>query len=116
MGSSAVIANRKGTNVLPNSFVSLRRSSRCNKYDGFKVPAITDTKPRTSKVKPRIIPPAKFVVVITKIEDSSEVPPPTPIATIQLVGTVKCAILVAELSEDALNEVQENTSPDPSNA
>ena len=49
-------------------------------------------------------------------EDSSAVPPPTPIAALQLVGTLKCAIPVVELSEEVLNEVNEDAISSSSSA
>ena len=98
------------------SSVSLRRSTKSKKYDGFKVPAITDSKPRASKVKPQINPSAKSSMVPSALEDNTAVPPTTPIATIQLVGTVKCAIPTVELYEVALNEDKEDTSSSSSSA
>lgn len=92
----------------------LRRSSRCNKYDGFRVPPLTDKKIHPSKVKPRKQPSVHFAGTATapsvnahedgghSAQSSSQVsvdiPPPTPIATIQQIGTNWCGIPTKNLS------------------
>lgn len=68
---------RKGKSVIPECAISLRRSARVNKYDGFRVPPISDSKAKTSKVKPRVVPSAPAAIKINERTDDP-VPPPTP--------------------------------------
>lgn len=56
--AEAQLKNRKGKTVAPLSTAPLRRSTRQNKYDGFRVSHNQDSRPTKSKVRPRIIPSA----------------------------------------------------------
>lgn len=66
---------------------NLRRSSRANKYDGFKVDHPTDRKKAISKVKPRVIPSVAPAVKtstallapkpVADAQPTSQIPPPT---------------------------------------
>ena len=85
-------ASRRGKAPAPESVIPLRRSSRSNKYDGFKVPPLSDTKTKVSKVKPRVIPSAASTATISEPSATSEIPPPTTILVIQHIGTVMCGI------------------------
>ena len=96
------LISRHGKAPVPECPVNLRRSARINKYDGFKVPPISDTKIRASKVKPRVIPSVAAAVTITEVADDAALPPPTPIPVIQHVGHVMCRIPAAELAEEEL--------------
>ena len=72
------------------------------------MPLITDSKAKTSKVKPRIILNVASMVVITelsKIQDA-DVPPPPSISEIQAIGSHQCAIPPEELTEEMLLEEQ----------
>jgi hypothetical protein len=88
----------------------LRRSTRSTRYDGFRVPQISDTKKAASKVKPRKIPSVpcnstNFTAASSSLVSapgSSEVPAPTPISVIQEVGSVKCGIPSEELTAEKL--------------
>lgn len=94
----------------------LRRSTRCNKYDGFRVPPPTDRKLNISKVKPRKQPFVQCSSTATAPSEPGngkvtvDIPPPTSITTIQNIGTNMCGIpsdhlspkrLLASLQEDS---------------
>ena len=101
-GTSVV---RKGKAKAPASVLEVRRSNRSNKYDGFKVPSVSDTNPKPSKVKPRVVPSATdtpMEVVDHTVNQGDYIPPPTPIQVLQHIGISKCAIPPAEVSEEAL--------------
>ena len=72
---------RKGKGKAAELTLNVSRSSRSNKFDGFKIRQVTDTKKKPSKVKPRVVPDA----VITKFNDV-HIPPTTPMEVIQQVG------------------------------
>ena len=86
----------------------MRRSSRSNKYDGFKVPAITDNSTKTSKVKPRIIPNVVSAVVISEITEDQieegERPPLMTVDQIQNIAVQKCVGPLEEVTEEVLME------------
>ena len=106
-GSSRVGAqNKRRKNKAPLSVTTMRRSARSNKYDGFKVPPITDSRTKTSKVKPRVIPNDVSAVVITEITEDQpedgEIPPPMTIEKIHNITIQQCAIPPEEVTEDLL--------------
>lgn len=110
-GSVSTIAHRKGKAQAPTDCSQLRRSSRSNKYDGFKVHQPTDSRTHKSKVKPRVVPSAlKINEAQGETADSDEIPPPTTISVMQAVGVQLCAVPEEELTEEALNmEIEEQT-------
>ena len=107
--SAGMSKGKRGKNKAPISVMQVRRSNRSNKYDGFKVPLISDSKAKTSKVKPRVIPNMASAVVITELSDDhdAEVPPPLSIHEIQQIGATRCAIPPEELTEEVLLADQE---------
>ena len=98
----AASSNRKGKATAPESTITLRRSARSNKYDGFKVPPLSDTKLKTSKVKPRVIPSTTSASIASALSEAPEIPPPTAIPVIQHIGTVMCGIPAEELTDEHL--------------
>ena len=105
---SSTILTRKGKSVVPECDIALRRSARTNKYDGFKLHQVSDSKAKTSKVKPRVTPSA---LTIREVYDVEHIPPPTPIRMIQQIGTVLCVIPTEELTDEALMASQEEEPP-----
>lgn len=88
---------------------TLRRSTRSNKYDGFKAPSMADGRSTKSKVKQRQVPEAPNLSTTTSAAQSS-MPPPTPIPMLQMIGTIKCGVPATELSEDNLMADQESST------
>jgi hypothetical protein len=56
VGQKRKKTNAKMGGVAPDCSNQVRRSARCNKYNGFKPKIISDAKTMKSKVKPRKIP------------------------------------------------------------
>jgi hypothetical protein len=79
-----------------------------NIYKGFKVNMPTDSKKRKSKVQSRIIPDASSTppkdIIEPSRDDSSPVPPPTPIPILQKIGVNICGIPPEELEKDKLEK------------
>jgi hypothetical protein len=71
----------------PDCTTQVRRSSTCNKYNGFKPKNISDTKAAKSKVKPRKIlsvpAPAANDIILQEEEEfqgsNVQIPPITPV-------------------------------------
>jgi hypothetical protein len=89
----------------------VRRSTRCNKYDGFKPKITSDAKQVKSKVKPRKNPMMTVsdekdvdkVMVHSSDDFANPVAPPhTPIAVIQSIGVNLCGVPSEELSPKKL--------------
>lgn len=88
---------------------TLRRSTRANKYDGFKAPTMAEGKIKQSKVKPRHIPVAPHQSNTTSAAQEP-VPPPMPISTLQHIGSVRYGIPPEDLSTDKLMAEKETAS------
>jgi hypothetical protein len=109
-----VIGQKRKTpavSVTPSCTTQVRRSTRCNKYDGFKPKIISDAKQVKSKVKPRKNPmmtvtdgKAVDKVIVHSSDDSSNsnAPPHTPISVIQSIGVNLCGVPPEELSPKKL--------------
>ena len=91
---------RRTRAAAPISTTEVRRSLRSNTYDGVKVPPLSDSRKNNSKVKPRVIP--SIGTSASAATSAGEVPPPTPIVTLQSIGVNRCATPATELSEEAL--------------
>ena len=90
-------------NKAPVSVRSVHRSARSNKYDGFKVHSITDSKQKASKVKPRVTPSAVVITELTEDQiEVEELPPPMTVAQIQEIAVQKCVVPPEEVTEEML--------------
>jgi hypothetical protein len=100
----------KGALQVPECTTQVRRSSRCNKYNGFKPKNISDTKIAKSKVKPRKIPSVPVPVttdIILQEEaefqgNNDQIPPVTPVPVLQAIGINLCGVPPEELSPKEL--------------
>jgi hypothetical protein len=101
----------KGVLQVPDCTTQVRRSSRCNKYNGSKPKIISDTKAAKSKVKPRKIPSVTLPVTHIIPQDEAEpqgnisrtqVPPATPVHVLQAIGINLCGVPPEELSPNEL--------------
>jgi hypothetical protein len=97
--------------VTPSCTTQVRRSTRCNKYDGFKPKIISDAKQVKSKVKPRKNPiltvaegkaTDKVIMHSSNEFANSAAPPHTPIPVIQSIGVNLCGVPSEELSPKKL--------------
>lgn len=96
---------RRGKLTAPVDSANLRRSSRVNRYDGFRISQPSDNRVYTSKVKPRNTPaaPSSSTAASQNVEiQADEIPPPTPLQEMQSEGVNLCAVPEDELTEAAL--------------
>lgn len=108
------IQNKRIQNLIryekaPIDTAHLRRSTRSTRYDGFRVPQITDAKKYQTKVKQRVAPSVRCISMATDPHASpmaegkaDAVPPDMPIQQIQYVGSVLCGIPAEDLSPQKL--------------
>ena len=93
---------------------TLRRSTRNNKYDGFRVTLTSDSRQTKSRVKPGVIPSAleatedtpvdSTAAAVPGVDEDDSIPPPTPIPTMQAIGVNLCAVPVEELTTSVLSD------------
>ena len=65
--------------MVPQVTTQVRRITRSNKFDGFKVPAITDVKEKKTKVKARKAPRIVDEEETSDALDNDQLPPPTSV-------------------------------------
>ena len=105
LASSSLFAGTSSCNAnVPLDTTAVRRSTRSNKYDGFKVSHATDVKQSRSRVKARIVPTVNAVSTATA--PAVTCPPPTSIQDIQHVGA-RCGSAAEDISEDKLLATQQ---------
>lgn len=97
-GLAVVTHGRRAWAPSPTSNVEVRRSNHSNKYNGFKVNQVTETRTTNSKVKPRLVPSIESSS--SAMDLTSEDVPPIPVHVLQAIGINKCAVPAAELTED----------------
>jgi hypothetical protein len=106
---------------VPTCTNQVRRSTRCNKYNGFKPKIIFDAKATKSKVKPRKTPSTTVSadleqeeLAMTEIVPySMQVPPITPVPVMQSIGINLCGIPPEDISaKKLLASLQEEESED----
>jgi hypothetical protein len=104
---------KKATLPSPICTTQVRRSTRCNKYDGFKPKNFSDSKAIKSKVKPRKIP-AAITLVPSDDDDTAapllldngvNVPDFTPIPVLHAIGVNLCGVPPEEISPQKLMEI-----------
>jgi hypothetical protein len=125
VGQKRKKTNAKMGGVAPDCSNQVRRSARCNKYNGFKPRIISDAKTMKSKVKPRKIP---SISTTDMVEDNGteeapladqqivvshvQVPPITPVPVMQSIGINLCGVPPEDLSPQkllaSLQEEEEN--------
>jgi hypothetical protein len=103
--SDGVAAGQKRKMEVPSDTTLVRRSPRQNKYDGFKVHLVSDTKVIKSKVMPRKVPAVKFTAKEKgkKIQQNEEEDyAPTPVPVLQSIGVNLCGLHPSEVSSQKL--------------
>ena len=98
--SAASVTTHSSQSFSPLVSTQVRRSSRSNKYDGFKVPSILDVKAKKSRVKkitvPSVIDQKMDKVANLQIQEAgkgtSSTFPPTPIPVLQNIGIQRCGV------------------------
>ena len=112
IASSSLYNAPQSRNVLvPLDTTAIRRSTRSNKYDGFKINHAPDTKRSKSRVKPR---ETSFVTAVSLAAAHVQVvadacPPPTSIEELQQMGS-RCGIAQEALSPERLLDGQRSSS------
>ena len=95
---------------MPLDTTAVRRSTRSNKYDGFKVNHVSDTKQTRSRVKARVVPSVSAISMAAAPAEvvTGSCPPPTSIEEIQQVGD-RCGIAPEDLSAEKLLDGEQMT-------
>lgn len=97
--------------TVPVDITEVRRSTRSTRFMGFRPPSLADVQKRITHVKPRIVPeisPADVDMDSHQDTASSytcnqvQIPPNTPLKTLQMMGTKECGIPEAELTDEIL--------------
>jgi hypothetical protein len=116
LAEDAHIGQKRKQALLPAPECSsqVRRSTRSNKYDGFKQNNNPDVKPLKSKVKPRKIPRVKEKILF-KGKDSAAttaVLPDTPIQVMQSIAVNLCGVPAEEISPQKLLSTLQEEDPE----
>jgi hypothetical protein len=106
----------------PSCTTQVHRSTRCNKYDGFKPHNFSNSKPLKSKVKPRknhvmLVPADDEVSELTEKEQTlvTASDHTTPIPILQSIGINLCGVPPEDLSPKKLPaKLQEDGAEDKS--
>mgnify|MGYP005829679009 CR=1 FL=1 len=108
LASSSLFAVTNSRNAhVPLDTTAVRRSTRSNKYDGFKVNQANDIKQTRSRVRSRVMPSVQAISMAAAPTQVASVPcpPPTSIEEIQQVGG-RCGIAPEDLSVEKLLDGQ----------
>lgn len=84
--------------MMPLDITMVRRSTRANKYDGFKVSQPKDIRVTKSKVKPRVVP---TVSLSANVPSKEKIMEETPIQMLQILGGT-CGVPEQDLSPKRL--------------
>jgi hypothetical protein len=90
---------------VPSDTAMVRRSPRKNKYDGFKVHLVSNTKVIKSKVMPRKVPAIKYTAKEKGkkvLQNEEEDLAPTPVPVLQSIGVNLCGLHPSEVSSQKL--------------
>ena len=109
--SSQYAAPQSRNALVPLDTTAVRRSTRSNKYDGFKVNQITDSKRSKSRVKPRGTPFISAVsLAVAPVQVAVDAcPPPTSVEELQQMCN-RCGIAPDALSSEKLLGRQRSSS------
>ena len=116
IASSSLFATRASSCTrVPLDTTAVRRSTRSNKYDGFKVNQISDNRQPKSRVKARVVPTLRAVSMAAAPTSlaATACPAPTSVEEIQQVGA-RCGIPPEDLSAEKLLDDQ-SSAPDGGN-
>lgn len=92
----------RGKQLMPLDITQVRRSTRANKFDGFKTSQPKDIRVAKSKVKPRVVPSASVSSANPPDDDRvSNMMKDTPIPILQHMGGT-CGVPAQDLSPQKL--------------
>jgi hypothetical protein len=103
--SEGFAAGQKRKMEVPSDTTMVSRSPRQNKYDGFKVHLVSDTKVIKSKVMPRKVPAIKFTAKDKGkkvLQNEEEDYAPTPVPVLQSIGVNLCGLHPSDVSSQKL--------------
>ena len=104
------LARTRRTKIQPPVVTTeVRRSTRSTRFDGFRVPQISDVRAPLSKVKPRQVP---LAAASSSTAAAPQAPPPTPLHIMQDIGINRCAVPPSELTDDALLAPVDSVAPE----